>query len=238
MHKSKSISESENTLKSVATKPKIKSKKLNRFEISGVFGPDFSNVGFVSPEKTGINLGLMVGYRFTNRFSIQTGVLHSRKHYTAVGEAYKGYPGINLNNTYVKMDWVDANCLMWDIPINMRYDWLLRPKQRAFVSAGISSYILSEEDLQYHFRYYGYPGYRAWSNQENTSYWMSVVNVSVGYEQRISSSFSIQAEPFIKVPIREIGYGNIDLNSLGIFLSLKYSPAPFLFKNKKIRKSL
>jgi hypothetical protein len=232
---SQNILQTENTEQSSATKPKIKSGKLNRFEISGIFGPDFSNVGFVSPEKTGVNIGLMVGYRFTERFSIQTGVLHSRKHYTAVGESYKGYPGANLNITYVKMDWVDANCLMWDIPINIRYDILLRPKQRAFISAGFSSYILSEEDLQYHFRYYGDPGYRAWTNQENSSYMMSVVNLSVGYEQRISSSFSLQAEPFLKIPTREIGYGNINLNSLGIFLSIKYTPAPFLFKNKKTR---
>ena len=235
VYKSQNISNTDKTEQLSETNSKIKSRKINRFEISGVFGPDFSNVGFVSPEKTGVNLGVMVGYRFTERLSVQTGVLHSRKHYTAVGESYKGYPGTNLNNTYVKMDWVDANCLMWDIPINIRFDWLLRPKQRAFVSAGLSSYILSEENLQYHFRYYGDPGYKAWTNQENSSYWMSVVNLSVGYEHRISSSFSLQAEPFLKIPTREIGYGNINLNSLGIFLSVKYSPAPFLFKNKKTK---
>jgi hypothetical protein len=236
--KSNSLSLKKKPLNGDEIKPKIKSNKLKRFEISGVFGPDFSNVGFVSPEKTGINLGLMIGYRFTERFTVQTGVLHSRKHYTAVGEAYKGYPGVNLNNNYVKMDWVDANCLMWDIPVNARYDLLLRKKQRAFISAGLSSYIMSKEDLQYHFRYYGYPGYRAWSNQENKSYWLSVINLSVGYEQRISTSFSFQAEPFLKIPTREMGYGNINLNSLGILLSLKYTPAPYFFKTKKTGKSL
>lgn len=214
---------------------KNKLRRVNRWELSAVFGPDFSNVGFVSPEKTGMNIGLMVGYRITDRVSVQTGILYSRKYYTAVGDAYNRFPAYNMNNTYLKMKWVEAYSFMWDVPINIRYDFILRKKQRAFVSAGLSSYILNKEDLQYYFTYYGDPGYRAWINPENSSYWMSAFNLSAGYEQRISKTFSIQAEPFLKIPTGEIGYGNINLNSLGMFLSLKYSPAPNLFKIKKTR---
>ncbi len=214
---------------------KDKLRGVNRWELSAVFGPDFSNVGFVSPEKTGLNIGLMVGYRITERVSLQSGILHSRKYYTAVGDAYNRFPAYNMNNTYLKMKWVEAYCFMWDLPINIRYDFVLRKKQRAFVSAGLSSYILNKENLQYYFTYYGDPGYKAWINPENSSYWMAAFNLSVGYEQRISKSFSIQAEPFLKMPTGEIGYGKINLNSMGMFLSLKYSPAPYLFKMKKTR---
>lgn len=218
-----------------ASKSTVNITSANRLEISAVFGPDFSNVDFVSSDKTGMNIGIMLAYRFTERLSVQTGLLYSQKHYTAVGDAYKGYPEYYMGNPNLKMKWVQADCFMWDIPINIRYDWLLKEKQRAFASVGVSSYVMNKEDLQYYHSYYNNPADKVWVNEQNSSFLMSALNLSVGFEQRISRAFSIQAEPFMKLPVREIGYGKIDLNSFGIFLSLKYSPAPNLFKNKKNR---
>lgn len=218
-----------------SSKPASTIPPLKRLEIVAVFGPDFSNVGFVSSDKTGMNIGIMLGYRFTERISVQTGLLYSQKHYTAVGDAYKGYPEYYMGNPNLKMKWVQADCFMWDIPINIRYDWLLKEKQRAFASVGVSSYVMNKEDLHYYHSYYNNPADKVWVNEQNSSFWMSALNLSVGFEQRISHVLSLQAEPFMKMPVREIGYGKIDLNSFGIFLSLKYSPAPNLFKSKKTR---
>lgn len=206
---------------------------MNRFEIAAVFGPDYSNVGFTSPDKTGFNIGILAGYRLTERLSVQAGLMYSEKHYTAVGNAYKVFPGYNLNNPNFKMNYVQANCFMWDMPVNLRYDWLLRKKQRAFISTGLSSYFMNKEDLHYHYTFYGNDKYKALVNNENSNYWFTEVNFSIGYEQRISRLISVQAEPFIKIPAGEIGYGRINLNTLGILFSIKYSPAPFLFKNKQ-----
>ncbi len=218
---------------STGSKTGKKTMPINRFEIAAIFGPDFSNVGFTSPDKTGFNIGLMAGYRFTERLSVQAGLMYSEKHYTAVGNAYKVFPGYNLNNPSFKMNYVQANCFMWDMPVNLRYDWLLRKKQRAFMSTGLSTYFMNKEDLHYHYTFYGNYRYKALVNDENASYWLAAVNFSIGYEQKISRFFSVQAEPFIKIPAGEIGYGKINLNTLGILFSIKYSPAPFLFKNKK-----
>jgi preprotein translocase subunit SecF len=218
-----------------ASKSAVNITPEKRLEISAVFGPDFSNVGFVSPDKTGMNIGIIAGYRFTERLSVQTGLLYSQKHYTAVGDTYKGYPGYISGNPNLKMKWVQANCFMWDVPVNIRYDWLLRKKQRAFASVGVSSYFMNKEDLHYYYSYYNNPAYKSWVNEKNSSFWMSALNLSIGFDQRISRVLSVQAEPFMKLPVREIGSGKIELNSFGIFLSLKYSPAPNLFKNKKTR---
>jgi hypothetical protein len=177
----------------------------------------------------------MVGYRINERISVQTGLLYSQKHYTAVGDAYKRIPGYNTSNSYIKMQRVDANCYMWDLPVNIRYDFLLRKKQRAFASVGISSYFMNKEDLHYHYTYYNNPSYKAWLNEENSNYWLSALNLSVGFEQQISEKFSFQAEPFIKLPVNEIGYGKVSMNSLGIFLSIKYTPAILRFKKQEKR---
>jgi hypothetical protein len=124
---------------------------------------------------------------------------------------------------------------MWDMPVNLRYDWLLRKKSRAFVTTGLSSYFMNKEDLHYSYTYTNYTRYKSLVNEKNSSFWMAALNVSVGYEQLISSEFSLQAEPFFKIPTSQIGYGNIHLNSLGMFLSVKYSPSGKTHKNTKIK---
>ena len=131
------------------------------------------------------------------------------------------------------MQKVQANCFMWDIPLNIRYDLLLGKKQRAYITTGISSYFMKKEDLHYYYTWYNNPAYKNWINEKNSQYWLAAINLSAGIEQRISPVFSVQAEPFIKIPTGPIGYGKINLNSLGIFFSLKYSPSGNLFTNPK-----
>jgi hypothetical protein len=50
------------------------------------------------------------------------------------------------------------------------------------------------------------------------------VSLSIGVEQQFSNSFSLQVEPFVKLPISGIGYGNLQLTSYGLAFSLRFSP--------------
>ncbi|WP_336515601.1 hypothetical protein [Pollutibacter soli] len=224
------------TAESVKQSKKLKlkdadSKTSRMLEIGAVWSPDISKVGAASPKSVGNIFGMTVGYNFNKRWSIQTGVLYSNKYYTATGGEYKKIPGYNPYDPWVKITKVQAECLMWDIPINVRYNWYWRPKQRAFVSTGMSSYFMKQEDLHYWYKYYNNPRYKNWINEEGSSYWFSVVNFSAGFEQQIIDGLTIQAEPFVKLSVRQLGYGYVNLKSYGIFLGLKYVPP--LHRSKK-----
>jgi hypothetical protein len=54
--------------------------------------------------------------------------------------------------------------------------------------------------------------------------WFKILNVSAGYERALSKSWSIQAEPFIKVPLSGVGFGDMDISSYGILVGIKYKP--------------
>ena len=128
------------------------------------------------------------------------------------------------------MNTVEASCYMFDIPLNLRYNVVAAKKYSIFASAGLSSYLMSKEKFHYYYTYYSAPYYRSWTNNNSDNYFFSIANISVGYEHQISPSISLQAEPFFKFSLSEVGFGSVSLNSMGIFASVKYKPA---FGSKK-----
>jgi hypothetical protein len=194
------------------------------FTFSAVFGPDVSNVGSSSPEKAGVNMGLIVGFRFNNRWSVQAGALYSRKHYTITGGDYQAYPGYNPSNPALVMDKVEAHCFMWDFPLNVRYDVIARTKHRFYAIAGLSSYFMNREDLHYYYKYNNTPRYKHWENRSQSMYWFSAFNISVGYAWQCTPRWSASVEPYLKLPVRPVGYSGVDLNSMGLLLGITYRP--------------
>jgi Outer membrane protein beta-barrel domain len=191
------------------------------FELGLVGGPDMSNVKFKNTDKVGYNVGVQLGYRLSDRWSVHTGVLYTRKNYTSNGDDFHPPKGTWLDN--IKLEEVEGSCFMFDIPLNVRYDLNTHNKHRYFVSTGLSSYLMKEEDYHYYYQYAnGGPGYRHRSYSSTEYHWLSILNISAGYEKKLSSRLSLQVEPYLKIPLSGVGYGSIQLNSYGMYFSLKY----------------
>ena len=164
-------------------------------------------------------LGVMLEHRFARRWSIQVGVIKSDKVYTATGEQYK-WPEI-WNSQKARPTEVAANCKVLDIPINIRFDVLEGRRSRWFVSSGVSSYKMMNERYDYTYPPHSYPKWMNWEGSTG-NYWLGVLNASVGVERQIGRNFSLQVEPFWKIPMAEVGFGKIKLQTSGIFISAKY----------------
>lgn len=164
-------------------------------------------------------LGVMLEHRFARRWSIQLGVIKSDKVYTATGEQYK-WPEI-WNAQKARPTEVAANCKVLDIPINIRFDVLEGRRSRWFVSSGVSSYKMMNERYDYTYPPHSYPKWMNWEGSTG-NYWMGILNASVGVERQIGRNFSLQVEPFWKIPMAEVGFGKIKLQTSGFFISAKY----------------
>lgn len=208
----------------IAQMPAVDQKRTQSLGFTLVAGPDWSNVSFASSDKTGFLAGILADYRFHRRWTVQTGLLYSRKHYTAWGDDAGGYPGYDPTNPNLKMGKVQANCYMWDIPVNIRYDLLAKKKHLVYAAMGVSSYLMNKEDLHFYYTYNNDPRYKAWTNENQTMYWFSAANLMAGYQYDLSGTISFRVEPFLKLPLRTVGYGNIQINSLGVLFGLTYSP--------------
>ena len=210
--------------------------RLTGLSLQLVVSPDLSaiglhNVGNAAGNRPGTNLGLLLSYRLSNRWSLQTGVLHSLKVYKASGDDYVWPSNWKWPLWF---DGVDARCAMLDVPLNVRYDVFVRPGRSAglrdalpsarwFVSGGVTSYVILKERYDYKYDNPSDPRIQAWKWEGKTgTYGLSEMNLSVGYEKPISRRLSWQVEPFMKVPLRQVGFFKVRLISTGAFLSLRY----------------
>ena len=47
---------------------------------------------------------------------------------------------------------IEANCLVYEIPVNLIYNFSARKKHNWFVAGGLSSYLMKEETYDYHYK--------------------------------------------------------------------------------------
>ena len=194
--------------------------------IRALAAPDLSSIGLKNFSRPGTNIGLLLEYRIASRWSVQAGVIQSTKLYRAVPDGYTAPAG--EWGGPIKPLSVDGRCNMLDIPINLRYDVFLQPQadgrlaSRWFISGGVTSYIMEQEDYNYNYPYVPH-NYQPIKNSVSTGgYGFSNLNLSLGYERAFSRRLSWQVEPFVKVPLKGIGYFKSNLISTGAFFSIRY----------------
>lgn len=203
---------------------------LNNILLNLSAGTDISSVG----NQTGrvkIIPGIGIGYRLTERFTIRTGLFVGKKVYTAAPEDYN--PPANFWAYYPNLKHIDADCKVIDLSLNLDYKFAVTKTQNWFVSAGASSFIMKKEDYNYYYKpsYSQQYIYYKRSFENKNKHYFSVLNLSGGYSRKISPALTIQAEPYLKIAMKGVGYGKVKLNSTGIMLTASFRP--FQSKNKK-----
>ena len=185
------------------------------------YSPDLSTVGFKNYSKPGKAVSLLVEYAVLRKLYIQTGVIGSIKEYRANAGEYelkKYVTDIATPST------IDGICNMIEIPLGVRYDFTQTDRSRWFAGTGLSSYYLKKEKYTYNYVKH-VPGSKYNWQGENTGLALfSHLNLSAGYEYRISNKLSLLAEPYLKVPLKGIGYGKVNLMTTGMWLSVRYTP--------------
>jgi hypothetical protein len=202
-------------------------KKVKGLELGIMAGPDLTTANFGSAYKTGYNFGLQIGYRLSNRWSVNTGIIYTKKFYKADSQTFH----YKLPWNY-KMQRVEGNCSMWEIPVNVRYDFSYNDKRRWFASTGLSTYLMDKEYYDIYFTYNGNPNYPPYpyDSDSNSNYFFSIWNLSAGMERFLGKHFSIQAEPYLKIPLKGLGAGTMRMTSYGVLFTLKYKP---VFNSKR-----
>ncbi len=115
-------------------KTNTNSKQSKGFYVGLFAGPDVSTVKFQSVNNLGFSLGALIGYRFNNRLSVETGLIWDKKYYYSNGEYYKKN-GAPLPPTTT----LDGNCSMFEIPVDIRFDFATQKNHGFFAKTGLSS---------------------------------------------------------------------------------------------------
>jgi hypothetical protein len=193
----------------------------SKFAITASAGADISFVGLNNPGKTNIMYGAGLSYYAGKRMRISTGFYIAGKKYAAAPQQYKFPAG----TSYPYLDKVVANCKVYEIPLNVYYNFKQYKNQNWFVGAGLSSYLMKKEDYEYQYKYptgqmHSY--YKNYSNQYK--HYFSVLTLSGGWQYNINKRISFITEPYIKIPFAGVGAGKVKLNSTGVLLTIAVKP--------------
>lgn len=196
-------------------KQKIQVTRRKKFYAGLVGGVDATTVKFQKIEDAGFNYGLLLGFQFNKKWSIEAGALLERKYYYSDGKY------LNTSKMYLPPNtWIEdasGGCKMIEIPIAAKYNFSARKNSSWFGTVGISSYIMQKENYTYNY-YYGttgpVPHKKEYRNASTNLF--SALSVSGGYTHRLGNFGDVRIEPYVKLPISKMGVGELPFFSTGL----------------------
>ena len=124
----------------------------------------------------------------------------------------------------VQITKVNAACLVYEIPLTVKYNFIQKPATAYYAAMGISSYIMKKEDYNYYYTRNSVYHETFWEYTGNKNLF-SILTFSAGIERKLSSTISLLAEPSFSVPISGVGDGRVKLFSTALQIGLKYQPS-------------
>lgn len=211
--------------------PPIKKKGIYEINRKWQFGlaiaPDFASVNSLAGDKAGSSIGLTVDYLFAPHWYVSTGLLATRKNYAARNQDYHAPPGFyQQNNIYSGgVTIVKGSFYMLEIPLNLRYDFSVSGNTLFFITAGSSSYFMTTENANLYWRHLSRDECSSLDHLPvHGTNLFSTVNLSAGVETGLSNSLSLLVAPYMKLPTKKLGLGQVEMNSVGIDFTLKWAP--------------
>lgn len=188
------------------------------FSVGLMLGPVFNVAPSLEYGKFGLDGGILVNYHINNRWSFTSGAIYSDKPYGGTRKDYGVVKTWPYPMNTVKR--IDANCRVLDVPININYTFMNRTKYSLTATVGLSSYFMLKEKYTYKRDYM--PDWERSLSNENQHY-LSVLNLAFTYQLPLNSHMSLGIQPFAKVPLGDIGYGQVKLYSTGVAVQLNFN---------------
>lgn len=207
-----------------AAEKKVTNKtSMRRFYYGLLLGTELNTVKNQDMKKVGLDIGLIGGYRFGTHLSAETGVVFSRKYYTTAGEYFSLKEIGSTMPAAMKVMEVKGASKVVEIPVHLRYDVFNKKDHRFFSSAGFSSYILTKESNQYHTSLNGTEGIMYGTYKTNRSYFAASFDLAIGYEKNFGKKSNIRFQPYVQLPVKGIGVGNLKVMSTGVHIAITRS---------------
>jgi hypothetical protein len=192
--------------------------RKNKIALLLMASPDFSAVKFNHMPSSGRNLGIGLEYFLGERWSISLGAIHDQKTYRQGKGYWEGY-----NNAHQSLV---GDCWILEVPVDFKFYPIKRSKDNWFISTGLSSYFMLKEKYSlFYDNSRGDTYTREMEIKGNNQHVFGIWNIGFGYERKLGKKFSVQAEPYYRLPLVGIGEGNLNLKSMGIFFGIKYYPS-------------
>ncbi len=202
------------------TDPFVTADHHAQLSLTFLASPDINTVNAYSNAEVGSNFGLHFSVT-VSKFTFSTGAIYAKAPYLTPFEDY--------HTPYVfkyQPSNVSADCRVLDIPLNIDYQLYSKARNSFSIGTGLSSYIMLSEDYKYNYAYpytnpANYPAGISIVNQNQ--HFLGVLNLDATYKRRLNSKFSLDVQPYLKIPLTGIGYSQVKLQTAGVALGLSWN---------------
>ena len=194
--------------------------------LSILAAPDINSVNKTgNGGQAGTNFGLQFSVQVSKQFSLSSGVFYAAKPYETSTANYKPQTAnwwASKFGTEGKPNQVAADCKVLDIPLNVNYLFYNKGSNKLSIGSGLSSYFMLSE--AYHFNFadpsVNSADFKIYNRNQHL---FGLINLNATYERKVNDRFGILLQPYLKLPITQIGFGQVDLRSTGIAAGLSWN---------------
>ena len=112
---------------------------------------------------------------------------------------------------------------MLDVPLNVGYQVYHKNKDMFMVGTGLSSYFMLQEAYSFSYANAGTTGPTNYTVPNPDKYLFKILNLNATYERQISSKAGVTVEPYLKMPLADIGYSQVKLQTAGVAVGLTWN---------------
>jgi hypothetical protein len=204
-------------------KPTIKTSSFARrpqYALTVLAASDLNGVNSLQQSKVGTNVGLLFSAGVFKKLTISTGAIYTAKPYMTGFSNY--HTAYQFQNDPVS---VQANCRMLDIPLDIDYQLFAKHRNKLSVGTGISSYLMLHESYDFNYAAGSNgPGY--YNVPSPDKYFFSILNLQATYTRQVNSKFGVSIQPYMKLPLSNIGASQVRLQTTGVAVGLTWNINP------------
>jgi hypothetical protein len=112
---------------------------------------------------------------------------------------------------------------MLDIPLNIGYQVFNKHQNKIIIGTGLSSYIMLHESYKFSYASASAAGPASYTVANSNGYYFGVLNLNATFERRLNSKVGVDIQPYIKLPLTNIGYSQVRLQTTGIAVGLHWN---------------
>jgi hypothetical protein len=163
-------------------------------------------------------LGLLFSAGVYNKLTLTTGANYSVKPYnTDIANYHTAYT-FKTDPTNI-----EADCRVLDIPINLDYQLYNKHQNKFSIGTGLSSYIMLHESYQYYYADPTTKGPVAYTVPSSGKYFFGIMNLQATYQRQVNSKVGLSIQPYMKLPLTNIGYSQVRLQTAGVAVGLNWN---------------
>ena len=194
---------------------KVVSIRKEKFYVGFLAGISFNQVRQQNYEKPGLNIGLFAGYKIKRKLSVEAGALFTTKNYYSSGKYFddaKMPASMKVVSLKGRSNYIE-------FPVVAKYDFIKKQTSAAFVTTGVSSSLLTQESNKYVVQISGLQqNMNALYNHTSIKV-LSSVHVGFGYQKTLQKNTTLRIEPYLNLPVKGAGIGNMRVMSAGIHIA-------------------